>query len=215
MLDSIDQKINSKFELIKKIKFLRTRYGRIRRLNHELNALLSILLTTERSNDRLQLRKLLKQAMLVNPRDRTKILKYLRFMYTELERIEEHIEKLKELTGSENTILTDKWKSRSMRLEEIKAQLEDINSQQQTTSDKIREILTEINHELNSRLLMEYFGHETRYKCPKCGMRFVKVEKVQVRENPRMHSYTFYCHFCDHMEETSDVSLDEVSKRWS
>lgn len=199
-LGRIKGMVDCKSKLVEKSAAIKP--GQMRRLNSGLIRVLSRLLAEEKGEEKLQLRKLLRLAMEINPRDRDSIIPHLRYAYTGLESLEGKIEKLMKLVERENTSLD-------------KQEIERIISEEQRTIQEIETSLSEIDNELKQRLLMDYFGHETRFRCPECRMRFIRVDKVQVRENPRLHSHTFHCHFCGHIEEATDVSLNEVEKRWS
>jgi hypothetical protein len=186
----------------------------LKRKNTQLKKIISKLLSLENNDEKLQLRKLLKSAILINPRDRSTIKKHLQSAYRGLKLIGSEINQLNALVEEERNIL-DRTKEGVLNLSQLKKDLNKINLSQQEISAKIETTLKEIDNKLNINLLTNMFGGETEFKCPHCNTNFVTIEKVQVKANPRIHAHTFYCHFCDHTEEVTDEKLREVQNKWS
>lgn len=210
----VNSLINEKFGLVKKATISSRELLQVKELNRNLDNIIRQLLIKEQKEETLQLRKLLKLALLMNPRDRPVIQKHLQYLYSELKIVERKMILLSVLISEEKEVWDQLKDLKVVYLPKVKLELQELISREKALMDNINALFMEIEKQLNKNLLIDMFGRETKFKCPKCKTRFVTVEKKQVKEAPRLHEYTFYCHFCDHVDTVTDSALTKTEEKW-
>lgn len=214
LIETIKPLISEKISLIEREKSSLVLIRKMGRINKKLERILSHVLGEEKKVEKIELRRLFKMSSMITGTAKHKITTHLRYVYNELIKIENDVLNLKKRFENENRKLEEAKKGK-FNWSRIKKELNEDMAEQQASIQNIENALTQIDHQLNEKLLMDYFGGKTRFKCPRCNMNFVKVEKTQIRAQPRLHSHTFTCYFCSNIEEADDTKLAQVQKKWS
>ena len=181
----------------------------IQKANNSMQDSIIHILASEKGPEKLHLRRLLKLAI---SKEGKHIVPHLQFVYRELEGVEDPFLNLKINLDKEKKLLNGRIGTVEGK---VKEKLHGLLSQEKETLQEIQTHLQRIDNELTEKLLLDYYGHESHYKCPKCGRHVVQVQKIQVRERPRMHQHTFYCAFCEHMEKATDENFAQLEKKWT